>query len=175
MLSLWTDEDSKDDGDGKVVVVVRLPDEVASPTPSDLLCESLTCGYLEDEVAACMDTVISVGELARNGLGSRDHVEILRRIMHRRMMASAICPWHGPLPKVSHPAITLLDFCEAGSWKVVSRRRKKAVGASVVARPLEAKAFCVAERALCLNALDASVGPAAQDAGLGFGPDGRMA
>lgn len=109
------EEDDKEDG----------APPVASPTLSDMLCESLAVGYSEEEVAALVDAVVASDDPAREGLQPSDQLEVLRRIVHRRTAPSVIRPWRGPLPKVRLPSLTLLDFMGPDSWKVVSRRRKK--------------------------------------------------
>lgn len=98
---------------------------VASPTLSDLLCESLAVGYSEEEVAACVDTVVADSDLARDGLCVGDQVEVLCQIIHRHTAPLAIQPWRGQLPKMSLPSLTLQDLIGPDTWKVVSRRRKK--------------------------------------------------
>ncbi|KAE8807728.1 hypothetical protein D1007_15882 [Hordeum vulgare] len=47
--------------------------EVQSPTPSDLICESLQLGYTEEEVAQNLDGFIPSSDHAWSGLG--DHTE----------------------------------------------------------------------------------------------------
>lgn len=59
------------------------PPAVASPTPSDMLCESLAVGYSEDEVAALVDVVVVIDDPAWVGLQASDQVDVLRWIVHR--------------------------------------------------------------------------------------------
>ncbi|KAI4988348.1 hypothetical protein ZWY2020_029978 [Hordeum vulgare] len=77
------------------------PPEVASPTPSDLICESIQIGYSEEQVAKWIDNVVPPNDCAWDGLGDEedDRVEVLRRVVHRRTSASAVRPWKEPLPK----------------------------------------------------------------------------
>ncbi|KAI5016060.1 hypothetical protein ZWY2020_005792 [Hordeum vulgare] len=116
--ALAEDEDPDDDPG------LQLP-EVSSPSPLDLVCESLQLGYTEEEVAQTIDVVVPPSDRAWSGLGelAEDRVEVLRRIVHRRTSASAIRPWKGPIPKVRLPALTLADFID--SWKEVPARKKK--------------------------------------------------
>ncbi|XP_044975276.1 uncharacterized protein LOC123443091 [Hordeum vulgare subsp. vulgare] len=89
-----TDDDKADDDE------VNQP-AVTSPTPLDLSCESIQVGYSEEHVANCIDEVVPPTDSAWDGLGEDgDRVEVLRRIVRRRMSASAVQPWKGPLPKV---------------------------------------------------------------------------
>lgn len=67
---------------------------IASPTPSDTLCEALTVGYAEEVVADLVDAIIPSCDPAREGLRVEEKVEVLRRVVHRRT-ASAIRPWKG--------------------------------------------------------------------------------
>ncbi|KAI5005690.1 hypothetical protein ZWY2020_032933 [Hordeum vulgare] len=90
-----TDDDKADDDE------VNQP-AVTSPTPLDLSCESIQVGYSEEHVANCIDEVVPPTDSAWDGLGEDgDRVEVLRRIVRRRMSASAVQPWKGPLPKGS--------------------------------------------------------------------------
>lgn len=94
------------DGEGSDEEGDALPTEspiVASPTSSDMLCESLAVGHSEEEVAALVDEVVADTDPAREGLGVADQVEVLRRIVHRCTAPSAVRPWQGPLPKVCLP------------------------------------------------------------------------
>ncbi|KAI4978501.1 hypothetical protein ZWY2020_015254 [Hordeum vulgare] len=50
---------------------------MASPTPSDMLCELLAVSYSEEEVAELVETVVPTNNPARSGLQSMDQVEIL--------------------------------------------------------------------------------------------------
>ncbi|KAE8821277.1 hypothetical protein D1007_00665 [Hordeum vulgare] len=117
-----------------------VPDQrqVNSPTPSDLVCESLQLGYIEEEVAQNIACVIPSSDHAWSGLGDHndDKIEVLRRIVHRRTAPSAIRPWKGPLPKVRLPALTLADFID--SWKAVRVRRKNNRAGSTVRLPATA-------------------------------------
>ncbi|KAE8796527.1 hypothetical protein D1007_28516 [Hordeum vulgare] len=112
-----TDDDEAEDNDVD-------PPEVASPTPSDLIYESIQIGYSEDQVANCIDNVVSRNDCAWDGLGDEgdDRVEVLRRVVQRRTSASAVRPWKGPIPKVRLPSLTLADFID--TWKKVPIRRK---------------------------------------------------
>ncbi|KAE8784835.1 hypothetical protein D1007_41587 [Hordeum vulgare] len=115
--ALAEDEDPDDDPG------LQLP-EVSSPSPSDLVCESLQLGYTEEEVAQTIDVVVPPSDRPWSRLGelAEDRVEVLRRIVHRRTSASAIRPWKEPIPKVRLPALTLADFID--SWKEVPARKK---------------------------------------------------
>lgn len=84
----------------------------ASPTPSDIVCESILVGYSEEQVAESIDDFVPDSDPAWEGLtaNDEDRVEVLRRVVHRRTSANAVRPWKGPLPKVRLPALTLADF-----------------------------------------------------------------
>ncbi|KAE8790473.1 hypothetical protein D1007_35244 [Hordeum vulgare] len=58
---------------------VHLP-EVASPSPSDLVCESVQVSYSEQQVKKCIDGLVPDTDCAWNGLGVHfeDKVEVLR-------------------------------------------------------------------------------------------------
>ncbi|KAE8768860.1 Myosin-4 [Hordeum vulgare] len=105
----WTlaDDDEADDDD------LKQP-KVSSPTPSDLICESLQVGYSEEHVANCIDEVVPPNDSAWDGLGDDgdEKVEVLCRIVHRRSLAYAVRPWKGPLPKVRLPTLTLANFLD---------------------------------------------------------------
>ncbi|KAI5021429.1 hypothetical protein ZWY2020_058159 [Hordeum vulgare] len=99
--------------------------DASSPTPSDLVCESLLAGHTEERVAKSIEGFIPSSDRAWNGTGCNDdeRIEVLRRVVHRRTSASAVRPWKGPIPKVRLPALTLADFID--TWKQVPFRRKK--------------------------------------------------
>ena len=70
------DSDGKDgDSDGGLA-------GVASPTPSDAVCEALRVGYPEEEVAMMVDLAIPFDDPARRGLRSEDGIELVRRVVH---------------------------------------------------------------------------------------------
>ncbi|KAI5001504.1 hypothetical protein ZWY2020_026154 [Hordeum vulgare] len=73
----------------------------ASPTPSDIVCESILVGYSEEQIAESIDGLVPESDPAWEGLtaNAEDRVEVLRRVVHRRTTANAIRPWKGPLPK----------------------------------------------------------------------------
>lgn len=99
--------EDKDDEDG--APIAGSP-EVASPTPSDALCESLAVGYSEEVVADRVDAVVPMSDPAREGLRPEGRVEVLRRVVHRRTAPTAVRPWWGPLPKVRLPSLSLFFF-----------------------------------------------------------------
>lgn len=109
------DDDADDDE--------QLPAE-SSPTPSDLVCESILVGYSEEQVASHINGLVPHTDRAWNGLGNNDEdkVEVLRRVVHRQTSDTAVRPWKGPLPKVRLPTITLADFID--NWKRAPIRRK---------------------------------------------------
>ncbi|KAI5009153.1 hypothetical protein ZWY2020_010201 [Hordeum vulgare] len=74
----------------------------ASPTPSDIVCESILVGYSEEQVAESIDGFVPVSDPAWEGLSANDEdrIEVLRRVVHRRTSTNAIRPWKGPLPKI---------------------------------------------------------------------------
>ena len=113
LVSSDSDESDEDDDRGETAL------EIPSPMPSNMICESLALGYSEEEVAATVDVAIRQDDPARVGLTGVDEIEVLQRVVHRRTAASAVRPWHGPLPKVRLPSITLQDYFDSGSWKVV--------------------------------------------------------
>ncbi|KAE8772158.1 Myosin-4 [Hordeum vulgare] len=101
----------------------------ASPTPSDGICRAFQEGFSEEEVAEIVDDLVPTNDPARQGLQYTDKIEIARRVARRRTAASSVRPWHGPLPKVSLPKLTLSDFFNS-PWKIVTskkQRRKAAV------------------------------------------------
>lgn len=104
------------------------PAGVASPPPSDMLCKSLALGYMEEEVSACVDTVVPRDDPVRRGLGDGEQLEVLRRVAHRRTAATVIRPWRGPIPKVRPPTVTLQDFFDTGKWTMVTRRKRRPAG-----------------------------------------------
>ena len=108
-----SDEDDADgDGDDPAA-------SPPSPTPLDLICEFFHSGYDEDEVATTVDKVLPVDDPARVGLHAAERQEMVRRVVHRRTVATAIRPWKGPLPKVSLPNLTLFDLIKPDSWIAV--------------------------------------------------------
>ncbi|KAI4974424.1 hypothetical protein ZWY2020_047704 [Hordeum vulgare] len=74
----------------------------SSPTPSDLVCESILVGYSEEQVGKCIDGFVPESDAAWNGLQANDEdkVAVLRRVVHRRTSANAVRPWKGPLSKL---------------------------------------------------------------------------
>ncbi|KAE8790395.1 hypothetical protein D1007_35356 [Hordeum vulgare] len=89
---------------------------------------------LEKEVAEIVDVLVPPMDPARHGLQNEDKVEIARRVERRRTAAASLRPWHGPLPNVSLPKLTLSDFF-ASPWKIVmskKHRRKSALPAATL-------------------------------------------
>lgn len=115
-----TDDDDEDDK-----TRISGSPEVASPTPSDTICEAFAVGYTKEVVADLVDAVILIGDPARQGLRAEDKVEVLRRIVHWRTAPTVVRLWKGPIPKVRLPALSLQDFLGPSSWTVVSRRKKR--------------------------------------------------
>ncbi|KAE8798914.1 thaumatin-like protein 1b [Hordeum vulgare] len=84
---------------------------------SDIICEFLSVGCSEDQIAACIEHVVSNTGLAWDGLSGDDKIEVLRRVVHRRTAASAIKPWKGPVPKVNDDAngdVDMMDDSDGG-------------------------------------------------------------
>lgn len=154
----WALADEEDEADED-----ELP-PAASPSPSDLVCESIQLGYSEEQMANCIDGLVPATDCAWNGLGGNDEdrVEVLRRVIHRQTSANAIRPWKGPLPKVRLPALTLADFID--NWKKVSSRRKTNRSAARKQPPVTTPA--VQEREARLELLLRHVGPCSSDGGL---------
>ncbi|KAE8775561.1 Myosin-4 [Hordeum vulgare] len=99
--------------------------EIASPTPSDTICEAFDVGYSEEEVALLVDAVIPQDDPARLGLKMTDRVQVAQCVVHRRTSATAIRPWHGPISKVCLAKLTLLDFIREDSWQVVQKNNMR--------------------------------------------------
>ncbi|XP_044947663.1 uncharacterized protein LOC123397007 [Hordeum vulgare subsp. vulgare] len=76
----------------------------ASPTPSDIVCESILVGYSEEQVAESIDGFVPDSDPAWEELtaNDEDRVEVLRRVIYQRTSANAVRPWKGPLPKRLH-------------------------------------------------------------------------
>src|SRR4051812_39936277 len=112
----WALEDGADDDECEDDPTVSPASGTSSPTPSDILCETLASGYSEEDVEAGLDVVLPMEDPAREGLAKDDQVEVLRRVVHRRMAATKVRPWRGPLPKVRPLTATFLDFFNARKW-----------------------------------------------------------
>ncbi|KAI5010359.1 hypothetical protein ZWY2020_012496 [Hordeum vulgare] len=95
---------------------------ITSPTPSDGICNAFQDGLSEEEVVEIVDILVPQMDPARHGLQNEDKVEIARRVPRRRTAASTLRPWHGPLPKVSLPKLTLSDLF-ASPWKIVTSKK----------------------------------------------------
>ncbi|KAE8767399.1 hypothetical protein D1007_61250 [Hordeum vulgare] len=111
-----SDADESDDDDGGA------PAEITSPTPSDLVCESLRSRRSEEEVAGSIAMIVSPCDLSWDGLSHGEGAKVLRRVVHRRTAPSAIRPWKGSLPKLSLPSLTLADFL--GNWRCMDNNKK---------------------------------------------------
>ncbi|KAE8781613.1 hypothetical protein D1007_45138 [Hordeum vulgare] len=100
----------------------------ASPTPSDIVCESILVGYSEEQIAESIDGFVPDSDPAWEGLtaNAEDRVEVLRRVVHRRTTTNAVRPWKGPLPKVRLPALTLADFFHSCKDAPVRKLRRPA-------------------------------------------------
>ncbi|XP_044448642.1 uncharacterized protein [Triticum aestivum] len=96
------------DGEGDEDADAAAPPSPPSVTPSDFLCDLLSAGYDEDEVASTVDKILPVDDPARIGLHAGETTEMLRRVVHRRTAAAAVRPWKGPLPKVLFRATALI-------------------------------------------------------------------
>ncbi|KAE8813040.1 Myosin-4 [Hordeum vulgare] len=111
----WLLADSDDENDHDGTVAGGKPTGIASPTPSCYICEAFQVGYLEEEVAGVVDVVVPHDDPARLGLVADDKIDMARWIVHHR---TVVRPWHGPLPKVQLPKLTLSDFLTP-SWQVL--------------------------------------------------------
>ncbi|KAI5006134.1 hypothetical protein ZWY2020_033377 [Hordeum vulgare] len=100
----------------------------ASPTPSDIVCESILVGYSEEQVAESIDGFVPDSDPAWDGLttNDEDRVEVLRRVVHRQTSANAVRPWKGLLPKVRLPALTLAGFFHSCKQALVRKSRRPA-------------------------------------------------
>ena len=80
-----------DDGEGDEDADVA-PPSPPSATPLDFLCDFLSVGYDEADVAATIDEILPVDDPARVGLSARETTEMVRRVVHRRTAAAAARP-----------------------------------------------------------------------------------
>ena len=103
------------EGEGDEDLDVAAPPSPPSATPSDYICDFLSVGCDEADVAATIDEILPVDDPARVGLSARETTEMVRRIVHRRTAAAAARPWKGPLPKVRLLNLTLFDMIRPDS------------------------------------------------------------
>ena len=78
----------------------------------------------------CGSDALAAGRAGRENQGGVSAVkyagerkEMVRRVVHRRTVATAIRPWKAPLPKVSLPNLTLFDLIRLKSWITVKKRK----------------------------------------------------
>ncbi|KAE8815498.1 hypothetical protein D1007_06960 [Hordeum vulgare] len=95
VLADGTDEDNEEDVNPPLAVQL----EVASPTPSNVICEAFQVGYSEEVVVGPVDAVIRQEDPTRFGLKEEDKVKVARYVVHRRTSATVTRPWRGSLPK----------------------------------------------------------------------------
>ncbi|KAE8816877.1 hypothetical protein D1007_05633 [Hordeum vulgare] len=72
---------------------------ITSPTPSDGICNAFQDGLSEEEVAKIVDLLVPPMDPATHGLQNEDKVEIARRVVRRRTVASSLRQWHAPFPR----------------------------------------------------------------------------
>ncbi|KAI4976461.1 hypothetical protein ZWY2020_050075 [Hordeum vulgare] len=164
-------EEEADDND----LPVTAQPEVASPTSSDVICESFHVGYSQELVAGLVDVVVPQDNPARCGLSEADRVEMVQRVVHRRTAMTAIRPWKGPLPKVRLPKPTLFDFLDVSSWKVVTKKNKRRCSAALLPAPASCTSGLICnQRNERLNFLLGSDGPPSAGPVVGYEAAGYM-
>ncbi|KAI5021662.1 hypothetical protein ZWY2020_058392 [Hordeum vulgare] len=83
--ALSNDEELSDDDEVQTTAA-------ASPTPYELVCESILAGYSVDQVAKRIDGLVPHSDDAWNGLGDNeeDKIEVVRRVVHRCTSHNAV-------------------------------------------------------------------------------------